>query len=152
IVSAVVDAEVARAARHAYRRDGGRVAVVGRSLVRQPPRDAMHDPVEDCQNVGVGRDRQHLESQTLAIGHEHPVGHHEMVVNVEVDQPTNTGCTPGPTWGPNNSLAYCIYDQGYSSYGFMPALGLAARKLLATELVISEDGSKIVYQRRDPDP
>ena len=63
-----------------------------------------------------------------------------------------TGCVPGPTWGPNSSLAYCIYDQGYSSYGFMPAPGVPARKLLATELVISDDASTIVYHRRDPDP
>src|SRR5262249_5333308 len=49
-------------------------------------------------------------------------------------------------------LAYCIDDQGYMSYGFMPAPGLPVRKLPATELVISDDASKIVYHRRGSDP
>jgi len=47
-----------------------RIAIIGRSLVREPARDAAHDPVEDREDVGVGRDRQHLEPQSLAF-HEH---------------------------------------------------------------------------------
>lgn len=62
-----------------------------------------------------------------------------------------TTCVPGPTWGPNDSFAYCIYDRGYSSYGFMPGPAGPARKLAATDnLVISDDGSTLVYHHGMP--
>lgn len=63
-----------------------------------------------------------------------------------------TTCAGGPTWGPNNSLAYCIYDQGFASYGFVPTPGAPVRKLLATEVAIADDGARIVYHRRTADP
>jgi len=64
----------------------------------------------------------------------------------------HTGCGPGPTWGPNNSLTYCIYDEGFSSFGFVPAPGAPVRKLIAYEVAVSNDAAAIVYQRRDVDP
>ncbi len=60
-----------------------------------------------------------------------------------------TGCAPGPTWGPNNSLTYCIYDNGWSSFGLLPAPGQTARKLIASSVAVSNDASSIVYHRRD---
>ncbi len=68
---------------------GGRslVEVVDR-LVREPTRDATHDPIEDREHVGVPRHGEQHERQAVAILHEHAVGHDEVEVDVQVDQAT----------------------------------------------------------------
>lgn len=115
--------------------------------------DRLIDGTAAFGSLTISRDGQYV----AYVGSDSVVRVADSAGSVTALDPPNgatdhTGCLLGPVWGSNHSLAYCIYDQGYGSYGFMPAPGLPVRKLLATELVISDDGSKIVYHRRESDP
>ena len=115
--------------------------------------DRLIDGAGAYGSLSISPDQQHF----AYVGSDSVVRVADSAGSVTALSPPNgatdqTACSPGPAWGPNNSLAYCIYDQGSMSYGFMPALGVPVRELLATELVIADDASKIVYHRRGPDP
>jgi hypothetical protein len=128
--------------------DTGHVAAIDVENGRQWPIDGSGA----FGSLSISADRQHV----AYVGADAFVRVADLDGTVtKLDPPTGVtamfGCSPGPTWGPNNSLAYCIADE-YMSYGFMPAPGQPARKLLATDLAISADASTIVYHRRDSDP
>lgn len=116
-------------------------------------RDWLIDGSGAFGSLSISGDRQHV----AYVGSDAAVRIADLEGNITTlalpnGATTFTGCVPGPSWGPNNSLAYCIYDDGFASYGFMPAPGESVRKLLATELAISDDASRIVYHRRESDP
>jgi hypothetical protein len=104
-------------------------------------------------SLAISADRQHV----AYVGTDSVVRVADSSGSVTtLDPPTGatavTGCSPGPTWGPHNTLVYCVVDHDYGRYGFMPGPGIPARMLFATDVAISDDGSKIVYHRRASDP
>ena len=64
--------------------------VVGAGLTREPPRDPARGPIEDREHVGGRQHRDHLEPKLVAVVDKHAVGHDHVIVDVQVDQPTET--------------------------------------------------------------
>jgi hypothetical protein len=60
--------------------------------------------------------------------------------------PSPTGCFGTATWGPNESLSYCV--SAFSTIcgtGFLPVIGAASRVLHGYSLAVSADASTIAY-------